>query len=305
MVDIPGSPGFDQMAIANGKLLLVHTAASSLDIVDPARRRVVAQVVNLQSPRGIAVDQQNRKIYVAQADNNSIAVISFDGWQVTNIIPVSQRPTSLLLDDNGNRLYWASASNNSLSVLDVNTRENIGTVVLGGRPCDMTWNADRQVAFVTLQDARQVVAVDPKLQIVSRFQINASQPTGVVYDPRIRELYVAVRHAVVSISSENGAEANRMAAPAGVDSLWLDPESRTLYAASPGALLVMRAERAHLTAVDEISTDVKGHTVAYDPESKMVFLPGGREGRSAMLLLKPIQSEQEAADQRDVAARVR
>src|SRR6516225_1148013 len=163
MVDIPGSPGFDQMAIANGKLLLVHTAASSLDIVDPARRRVVAQVVNLQSPRGIAVDQQNRKIYVAQADNNSIAVISFDGWQVTNIIPVSQRPTSLLLDDNGNRLYWASASNNSLSVLDVNTRENIGTVVLGGRPCDMTWNADRQVAFVTLQDARQVVAVDPKL----------------------------------------------------------------------------------------------------------------------------------------------
>src|SRR5690349_18448277 len=50
MVDIPGSPGFDALAIANGKVLLAHTAASSLDVVDPSKRRVVAQVINLRSP---------------------------------------------------------------------------------------------------------------------------------------------------------------------------------------------------------------------------------------------------------------
>jgi hypothetical protein len=36
-IDLPGSPGFDDLAFAKGKLLVVHTAASSLDIVDPAK----------------------------------------------------------------------------------------------------------------------------------------------------------------------------------------------------------------------------------------------------------------------------
>jgi YVTN family beta-propeller protein len=302
MIDLPGSPGFDQMAFAKGKLLLTHTAASTLDIVDPVKRRVIAQVVNLQSPRGIAVDQQNGKIYVAQAGNNSIAVVSFNGWQVAGVIPLPQPPTSLLLDDTGTKLYWASAQNNSISILDVTTRENIGSVDAGGRPRSMAWDQERGAAFVTLQDLGEVVGIDPKLQIVSRFKLNASQPTDLVYDARTRRLYVAVRYAVLSISDQDGTETNRVAAPAGVDGLWLDPESRTLYAAAPGSLLVVRAEGARLTAVDEIPSDIKAHTVAYDPENKMVFLPGGREGRSAMLLLRPMQSEQ---DQPTAEAKVR
>jgi YVTN family beta-propeller protein len=296
VVDLPGSPGFDEMAFAKGKLLITHTAASSLDIVDPARRRVIAQVVNLQSPRGLAVDQQNGKIYVAQAGNNSIAVIAFEGWQVTQVIPLQQPPTLLQLDDSGTRLYWASAQSNSLSILDLSTRQTIGRVDLGGRPSGMTWDSNRGLVFVALQDQAQVVAVDSNLQVASRLKLNASQPTSMVYDGRARRLYVAVRYAVLSISDQDGAESNRVAAPAGVDSLWLDPESRTLYAAAPGSLVVMRADNARLAAVDEIKIDIKGHNVAYDPDSRMVFLPGGREGRSQMMLMRPTSIEQEATD---------
>lgn len=293
MIDLPGIPGFDQMAMAKGKLLITHTAAGTLDVVDPAKRRVVAQVVNLQSPRGIAVDQQNGKIYVAQAGNNSIAVISFEGWQVAGVVPLQQPPTKLLLDDSGTRLYWASAQSNALSILDLTTRVNIGSTDLGGRPGGMAWDQERGVAFVTLQDQSEIVAVDPKLQMVNRFKLNASQPTSILYDARTRRLYVAVRYAVLSISDQDGTEANRVAAPAGVDGLWLDAESRTLYAAAPGSLLVTRADGARLSSVDEIPVDVKGHTVAFDAESKMVFVPGGREGRSAMMLLRPTQFEQD------------
>ncbi len=300
MVNLPGSPGFDAAAIANGKLLLTQTDNSTLDIFDPALRRIVAQVVDLQSPRGIGVDQQHGLIYVAQAGNNSVAVISFEGWQVKHVIPLPQSPTTLLLDDSGNLLYWASASNNALSILDINTRQNLGTVDLGGRPRGMAWDAQRNVAFVALQDQNEIVAVDKTLQVVSRFKLNASQPTGIVYDPRARRLYVAARGAVLAINDQDGSETSRVQAPAGVDGLWLDPQSRTVYAASPGQLLVVRASDTGLTAVDKIPSDIKGHTVACDPESQMVFLPGGREGRSAVLLLQPMSSAQ-SGDQHNPA----
>ena len=68
--------------------------------------------------------------------------------------------------------------------------------------------------------------------------------------------------------------------------------------------MVMRADGPRLAAMDEIPADVKGHTVAYDPESKMVFLPGGREGRSEVLLLRPAASEKEGKEG-DLAAEVK
>ncbi len=303
MVDIPGSPGFDEVAVANGKVLLTHTAASSLDVVDPAKRRVVAQVVNLQSPRGIAVDQANGKVYVAQAGNNSIAVIKFEGWQYSGSIPLPQSPSTLALDDSGERLYWAGATSDSLSILDLSTRQNLGTIELGGRPRGMVWDHERGVAFVVLQDTSEVIAVDPKLQIVTRFKLNASQPTEVVYDAHSRRLYVAARKAVLAINDQDGSETGRVEAPMGVDGLWLNPEARLLYAASPGELTVIKADAGTFTLADSILSDIKGHNVAFDSQSNMVFLPGGREGKSAMLLLRPMSSDQPS--EQNVAAKVK
>ncbi len=303
MVDIPGSPGFDAVAIAQGKVLLTHTAASSLDVVDPAKRRVVAQIINLQSPRGIAVDATNGKIYVAQAGNNSIAVIKFEGWQYSGSIPLPQAPSTLALDDSGQRLYWSGATSDSLSILDLSTRQNLGTIDLGGRPRGMVWDHERGVAFVVLQDTSEIVAVDPKLQVVSRFKLNASQPTEVVYDASTRRLYVAARQAVLSINDQDGSETSRVEAPMGVDGLWLNPKLRTLYAASPGELTVIKADDGRFAVADRIPSNIKGHNVAFDPESNIVFLPGGREGHSEMLLLRPMDSEQQG--ERNVASRVK
>jgi DNA-binding beta-propeller fold protein YncE len=303
MVDIPGSPGFDAVAVADGKVLLAHTAASSLDVVDPAKRRVVAQIINLQSPRGIAVDQKNGKIYVAQAGNNSIAVIDFQGWQYSGAIKLPQAPSTLALDDSGQQLFWSGATSDSVSLLDLSTRTNLGTLDVGGRPRGMAWDQERGVAFVVLQDTSEIVAVDPKLQIVSRFKLNASQPTEIVYDAHSRRLYVAARNAVLAINDQDGSETNRAEAPVGVDGLWLNPEARMLYAASPGELTVIKADNGAFSVADRIPSDIKGHNVAFDAESNTVFLPGGRQGKSAMLLLQPMGAE--PSGQENIAAKVK
>lgn len=146
---------------------------------------------------------------------------------------------------------------------------------------------------MTIQDQREVVAVHPQLRVVKRYKLNASQPTGLTYDARTNWLYVSVRYAVDSFNTNTGAEVNRVPAAAGVDTLWLDPESRTVYAAGGGSLLMIRADGQHLAIADELSPDVKGHTVAYDPEKKMVFLPGAREGQSKLLILWPMANQAE------------
>ncbi len=44
IVDIPGRPGFESVAWANGELVMAHSGADKVDVFDPVRRRVVAQI---------------------------------------------------------------------------------------------------------------------------------------------------------------------------------------------------------------------------------------------------------------------
>ncbi len=290
MVNIPGAPGFGEMAFANGMLVMTHSGASAVDVFDPARRRVIAQITGLQSPRGVAVDESSGKVYIADHGNHSIAVVTIEGWKVSDTIPLQGSPDNLLL--NQGKLYWTDADNGTISLIDLATKQNVSTVDIGGMPRELALDTGRDVVFATVQDLHQLVAVDPQLKIVNRYNLDASQPTGLVYDPQSQELFVAVRFAVVAINAATGAEVNRVAAAAGVDALWLDPQSRMLYAASDGSLLMIHAD-GHLTIADEIATEVKGHTVAYDAAKRLVLLPGGREGKSKVLIFRAMSSNQQ------------
>lgn len=302
MVNLPGAPGFGQLAFADGMLLLAHPGASAVDVFNPTLRRNVAEIVGLQSPRAIAVDEQAGKVYIADHGSKSIVVVSTDGWKVADSIPLPGSPDALLLDGTG-KLYWTDAEAGAISLLDLRTRQNIGTVDIGGPARNLVLDPARHLAFATVQDQHQIVALDPELKIVSRFHLSGSQPTGLAYDPQYRELYVSVRGAVLAINADTGAEIARVTAPEGVDSLWLDPASRTLYAAGEGSLLVISA-KGKLTAVETITPGVKGHTVAYDAARNLVLLPGGRAGKSKLLILRPMSPTQGATGESN-DARVR
>jgi len=301
MVNLPGTPGFGQVAFARGMLILPHPGASTLDVFDPVRRRVVAQVTGLQSPRAVAVDEKSGRIYVADHGSNSIAVVATDGWKVIDSIALPGSPDNVLLGEGG-KLYWTDADAGTVALLDLNTKQEVAQTELGGTPRSLALDPQRQLVFATLQDVHQIVAIDPQLKIVNRFNLNASQPTGLIYDSQYHELYAAVRYAVLAVSADTGAEIDRVAAPAGADSLWLDADSRTLYAASEGSLLVMQA-KGRLAKIEEITTvGVKGHIVAFDADKHMLLVPGGSQGKSKLLILRPMTAN---TQQDDTDARVR
>jgi outer membrane protein assembly factor BamB len=153
----------------------------------------------------------------------------------------------------------------------------------------LVFDSARNVVFATLQDTAEVVALDPSdLNVVARYKLAASQPTAMILDPAVHRLYVAVRHAVVTLDAESGTEVGRVAAPPGVDSLWLDQAAGVLYVASGGGYINVYRTRGGLTPVQEIRTEVRGHTVAFDPSRSVVYVPGGREGRSKLLILRQL-----------------
>lgn len=289
MIDLPGDPGFNQVAVANGQVVISRPGTNTIEIFSPVKRRVIARISQIDDPRGIAVDDRALRAYVGLAGSNRIAVIDSKSWQTEKLIPVVHRPEKLLWVPEARTLYATSPLDRTLSIVDPKLGAETTVVELNALPQDMLYDAARKMLLVSLQDVAEIAAIDSSHQIAGRFKLAASEPTGLALDSAHRRLYVAVRYAVLVLNADTGAELLRIPAPGGTNALVLDPADNMLYAAGgDGSVLAIDLTR---NVVDhELPTDVKGYNLAYEPSHRLLFMPGGREGRSKMVILSPISA---------------
>jgi DNA-binding beta-propeller fold protein YncE len=289
VLDLSGRPGFDEIAMAHGMILVSHPGAGTVDLFDPQKRRVVGHIQDMSSPRGVAVDEAARLVYIANSGARNVVVVSTEDWQVKQIIPVDGVPDTLFLMPVGHLLCVAFPESQEIEALDV--AENSGRVVskakAGGRPAAFAYDASRQQLYVSLQDRRSVLVLSPGLKSLGHFELNGSEPTGLAFSARHDRLYVAVRYAVLALDPSTGQEVARSAVSGGIDQLLLDAGTDSLMGVAQGAVFVIPASSG-LGVANESAVEVKGHTLAYDSATGYLYLPGGREGRSKLLILKRV-----------------
>lgn len=311
LLDIPGRPGFETLAFAKGFLVMAHDGASTVDIFDPAKRRFVAQISGIVSARGVAVDDANGKVYIADAGTNAVDVVNSNNWQVEDRIQLSRAPENLLILPGTTNLVASNPYARSLTLVSRQINREMQIVDVGGRPSLMAYDPVHNAIFVTLEDQHSIVAYGASLQRdaqpLQTIKLNASEPTGILLDPTSRALFVAVRFAVLSIDADSGAELSRVPVAGGTDRLWLDGPDGTLYAASSdGTVTTIKVNGRQLAYDSEVRTEVKGHSLAFDPDRKVIYVPGGKEGRSKMVILKQFGALPQVSDEiRTASADVR
>jgi YVTN family beta-propeller protein len=286
MVYLPGDPGFQDVTLLGNYLLISHSGNASLDVFDVAKRRLITQI-KIERPRGIAIDDPGHKVYVANAGTNSIAVVSTQTWKLESTIPLKLQPGPLAVSGDGEKLYVGHDQNQSISVLDTDHPAQLATEAVDGHPAALLYDPTRNLLYASLEDQARIAVLDPNLKVLRRYPLSASQPTAMVLDPRTSRLYVAVRYAVLALNPDDGRELSRVPAAAGVDGLWLDPAGK-LYAAAGNEIEVISATANSFVAEGQMPLKIRGHGVAFDSTRKLLLMPGGREGRSLVLILKPL-----------------
>ena len=286
LIDLPGSPGFNEVTIANGQVVITRPGTNTIEIFSPVKRRVIARISQISDPRGMTVDDEGGILYVALKGSSTIAAVDTRTWKVEKMIPLQHPPERLLWVPQIKTLYVTSVLDRTLSAMDLETGAESTVLNLNALPQGMVYDPARRVLLVSLQDLNQIAVIDGANKVAGRFKLVASEPTSLALDEERRRLFVAVRYAVLELNPDTGTEVRRIPAPAGTDALVLDPGGSLLYAAAgDGSVLAIDLNRNQVD--HELPTDVKGYSIAYDPAHKMLFLPGGREGRSKMVILSP------------------
>ncbi|HEY3242721.1 MAG TPA: beta-propeller fold lactonase family protein [Phycisphaerae bacterium] len=163
---------------------------------DVANAPVEVRVGN--EPRYVSIHPNNREAYVTNAIDGTVSVIALDGTnsRVIDTITVGTEPRGCAVTPNGARLYVANHTEGTVSAINLQTRQVVGSVNVGGNPIALaitnngnTDDLDERV-FVTLFYAQPRAGADSEVNdegkegVVESFAVgNPGSPVRIALSP--------------------------------------------------------------------------------------------------------------------------
>lgn len=146
---------------ADSKHLLVsnwHSHSVSVLNTDTAAfpyAKTVSTVPVPAIPRGIVVDDQRKKSYVAIMGGSSIAVINNDTWAKESYIPVASNPRHIVLTNSG-RLLVSYNRLARIACIDPISRKTLFTAATHAQPRTIALSKNYKFLFVTCYSSDKV-----------------------------------------------------------------------------------------------------------------------------------------------------
>lgn len=131
-------------------------SSGTVTVIDVAAQAAVAEIETGLHPSGMAADEATGRLYVANANSDSVTVIDLDTLAVTATfstrpmatMPFGSAPNALALGDGGGMLYVANGGNNCIAVLDTESGGLRGLIPTGWYPGELVVSADGKTLVV-------------------------------------------------------------------------------------------------------------------------------------------------------------
>jgi YVTN family beta-propeller protein len=294
-VPIPGDGGWDYLTVdAAGRRVYV-SHASKVDVLDADSGEVVGQIADTAGVHGIAVAADVGRGFTSNGRADNVTVFDLKTLKTLGTVPTGKNPDSIIYDPATKRVFAFNGRDASVTVIDAAASKVAGTIALGGQPEFAAADGAGHV-FVNLEDKNEVLRLDAKeLKVLDRWKIApANTPVSMAIDAAHHRLFVGCRSkSLVVLDAETGKVVATLPIGDRVDAGAFDPETKLVFCScGDGTVTVVRQETPDQYAVVEtIKTRPQSKTMALDPKTHKLFLPGaeykaaagGARGRPTMV----------------------
>ncbi len=131
-------------------------SSGTVSVIDVAAARVVKEIEVGLHPSGLAIHTASNRLYVANANSDSVTAIDTKTDRITGVInvrpfrkaPLGSSPNALAVTRDGKTLYVANAANNAVAVVDTGKREVKGLIPTGWYPAAVGLSGDEKQLFI-------------------------------------------------------------------------------------------------------------------------------------------------------------
>jgi DNA-binding beta-propeller fold protein YncE len=267
--------------LARKRLLVAELGNNSVAVVDLAQGKLLTRLSRLREPQGVGYAPKADLIYVANAADGAVAIIS-----AGDLSPVAKVNLGADADNSrpdGPDRMIVGYGDGALAVLDAASGKRLADIPLAAHPESFQLDAAANRVYVNLPEANRVAVIDRAAGAeVARWGLpGAAANFPMALDAAENRLFVGYRRPPVlaAFDTRSGEALAKTSICGDADDLFYDPARKRVYVScGEGFLAVLDASGAGLREVARVATEPGARTALFVPELDRLFVAVRAQG---------------------------
>jgi DNA-binding beta-propeller fold protein YncE len=237
-IPLPGAEGFDYLSVDAAGRRLYVTRGSHVALVDIDSNKPAGEITGLGGVHGVAIDDADGLGFITDGQKSNVVTFDLKTLAILRTSPTGNGADGIVYDPFSHRVFSFNGHDKSATAIDAKTGAVAGTIALPGRPEFPATDGAGHI-FDNIEDQNEIVSIN-----ASTLAIDATWPT---------------------------------APGESVSGLAIDVKSHRLFStAHNNKLIVVDSKTGKVVATPAIGNGPDA--VVFDPASKLIFVPDGRDG---------------------------
>jgi len=264
--------------ITNNNNWAEHIGAT-VSVIDTAKNKVSATVNVGESPYGVTVTSNGKKVYVTNMDSGDVSVIDTAKNKVIATVPIGYNPTGIAVTQDGKKVYVVNEfnGNGTISVIDTAKNKVTATIAVGNSPKGIAVTPDGKKVYVANELNNNVSVIDTATNTVTATVPVGRLPEGIAVTPDGTKVYVAnelinTTGAVSVIDTVTNKVTSTVNVEYGPFGVAVTPDGKKVYVTSQGSKNVSVIDTATNTIAATVPVGDSTYGVAITPDGTNVYV---------------------------------
>lgn len=275
---IGGDGGWDYLTYDAAGNRLFISRGTRVQVVDPSKGTVIAEIPNTTGVHGIALAHDLGKGYTSNGRDNTVTVFDLKTLKETGRITLdaAKNPDAILYDPFSKHIFTFNGGSSNTTVIDATTDKVVGNTPLDGKP-EFAATDGKGKVYVNIEDKSELTAIDAKTGSVANTWplTGCEEPSGLAIDEKHHRLFAGCHNKVMAVvNAETGKVVTTVPIGEGVDANAFDPGTELAFSSNgDGTLTVVHEDSPDKFSVAQnAQTQRFARTMALDTNNHDVYL---------------------------------
>ncbi len=186
----------------NKYVLVANWCSYTVSVISVEKNKVVKTVKIGRYPRGIAINNDSTKAYVAEMGGNRVHVIDLQDF-TTTIIPIGSNPRAIVLSPDNSTMYVTMNLSGKVASWDLINNKAGKSVKTGNAARSLAINTDGSALYVVNYKSDTMSRVRTSDMKVTQNIKVCNEPIGITYDQPTGNTWIACYGGQIKIYSNN------------------------------------------------------------------------------------------------------
>jgi YVTN family beta-propeller protein len=209
----------------------------NVTVIDTSKNRAIVNITEPfgHTPRELAYDSANGKLFVADVYSGTVSVIDTSTNKIIDSIPVGSITDGVVYDSANGNVYVINAGS-PVSVINGSTDKVIASVAVGTNSLDGVFDPANGDVYVFNQGSGSVSVINGATNIVTTTISGLSSPVAGTFDSASGKIYIAnyESNLISVIDGTTNKLVNTITVGQGPAGALFDPDNNKIYVANQG-----------------------------------------------------------------------